>query len=181
MLPSLLCSNIPYTVHCIRVGEPHLANKFFSIEHRVQTPRSDSRMTRLIVDCRTLRTLALTTPPTALESLDAGLTPDWRRQKRSSRFERVYLYISSLESSVGVATRFVGRLNCRVLSARVESAYLGIQHTMRMRHYCHLWPAPLYSIFPHYLINGTIFEKSYRTQKACFDFLYNFCLKHLSV
>jgi len=25
--------------------------------------------------------------------------------------------------------------------------------------YCDLWPAPLYSIFLHYLINGTIFEK----------------------
>jgi hypothetical protein len=25
--------------------------------------------------------------------------------------------------------------------------------------YCHLWPAPLYSIFPYYLINGKIFEK----------------------
>jgi hypothetical protein len=25
--------------------------------------------------------------------------------------------------------------------------------------YCRLWPAPLYSIFPHYLINGTIFGK----------------------
>ena len=25
--------------------------------------------------------------------------------------------------------------------------------------YCHLWPAPLYTIFPHYLINGTIFGK----------------------
>ena len=25
--------------------------------------------------------------------------------------------------------------------------------------YCHLWPAPLYNIFPHYLINGMIFEK----------------------
>ena len=23
--------------------------------------------------------------------------------------------------------------------------------------YYHLWPGPLYSIFPHYLINGTIF------------------------
>jgi hypothetical protein len=23
----------------------------------------------------------------------------------------------------------------------------------------HLWPAPLYNNFPHYLINGTIFEK----------------------
>jgi hypothetical protein len=25
--------------------------------------------------------------------------------------------------------------------------------------YCHMLPAPLYCIFPHYLINGTIFEK----------------------
>ena len=27
--------------------------------------------------------------------------------------------------------------------------------------YCHMWPARLYNIFPQYLINGTIFEKSY--------------------
>ena len=25
--------------------------------------------------------------------------------------------------------------------------------------YCHLWHAPLYKIFPHYLINGTIFGR----------------------
>ena len=25
--------------------------------------------------------------------------------------------------------------------------------------YCHLWSAPLYNIFPHYLVNWTIFEK----------------------
>jgi hypothetical protein len=25
--------------------------------------------------------------------------------------------------------------------------------------YCHLWTVRLYHIFPHYLINGTIFEK----------------------
>ena len=31
--------------------------------------------------------------------------------------------------------------------------------------YCHLWPASLHNIFPHYLINGTIFgkKKSYWT------------------
>jgi len=27
----------------------------------------------------------------------------------------------------------------------------------------------------------TIFGKSYPTQNVCFDFLYNFCLKHLSL
>jgi hypothetical protein len=25
--------------------------------------------------------------------------------------------------------------------------------------YCHLWSAPLYNIFPHYLINGTILKE----------------------
>jgi hypothetical protein len=46
--------------------------------------------------------------------------------------------------------------------------------------YCHLWPVPFYRIFPHYLINGTILKKkkSYWTQIVCFDFLYNFFLKH---
>jgi len=46
---------------------------------------------------------------------------------------------------------------------------------------CHLWPLRLYNISPHYLTNGTIFEeKKLWTQKVCFDFLYNFCLKHFS-
>ena len=40
--------------------------------------------------------------------------------------------------------------------------------------YSHLWPVPLYSIFPHFLTKGTIFEKSYWTQNVCFDFLYKF-------
>jgi hypothetical protein len=46
--------------------------------------------------------------------------------------------------------------------------------------YFHPWPAPLYNIFPPYLINGTIFEGSYWTQNVCFDFLYSFCLKRFS-
>ena len=34
---------------------------------------------------------------------------------------------------------------------------LGIQHAMRICHIVELWPARLYNIFSHYLINGTIF------------------------
>ena len=33
--------------------------------------------------------------------------------------------------------------------------------------YCHLWPAPLFIIFPHFLIYGTIFEKKVAERKMC--------------
>jgi len=47
--------------------------------------------------------------------------------------------------------------------------------------FCHLWPVPLYNIFPHYFINGRTFgKKSYWMQNVCFGFLYNICLKHFS-
>jgi hypothetical protein len=39
---------------------------------------------------------------------------------------------------------------------------------------CHQISTGLYSIFPHYLINGTIFEKTFTENKMCFDFSYNF-------
>ena len=34
--------------------------------------------------------------------------------------------------------------------------------------YCHLWPDRLYKIFPHYLINGMIFEKKLLNTKCVF-------------
>jgi hypothetical protein len=37
--------------------------------------------------------------------------------------------------------------------------------------YCHLWPALLYHIFPHSLINGRIFEGKL-LKIECFDYLY---------
>jgi hypothetical protein len=36
--------------------------------------------------------------------------------------------------------------------------------------YCHLWPAWLYNIFPHYLINGIIFKKKLLNTKCVFWF-----------
>jgi hypothetical protein len=36
--------------------------------------------------------------------------------------------------------------------------------------YCRLWPHPLYSIFPHYLRNGTIFVKTLLKAKCVFWF-----------
>jgi hypothetical protein len=43
---------------------------------------------------------------------------------------------------------------------------LGIQHAMRIRH-SYLWPAQIYHIFTHYVINGTIFEKKVTEHKMC--------------
>ena len=46
---------------------------------------------------------------------------------------------------------------------------------------CHLWPTPLYSIFPHDVINGKIAEnKNLIENNVCYDFLYNFGMKHFS-
>ena len=36
--------------------------------------------------------------------------------------------------------------------------------------YCHLWPVLLYDIFPHYLINGKIFQKTLLNTKCVFWF-----------
>jgi hypothetical protein len=44
----------------------------------------------------------------------------------------------------------------------------GLQHPACNAHalYCHLWPTRLYNIFPHYLTNGTMFEKKLLTIKC---------------
>ena len=57
-----------------------------------------------------------------------------------------------------------------------------IQHAMRMRHIvsCGLPASKIF--FPHYLINGAIFErkKNYWAWNLCFDFVCTICLKHFS-
>jgi len=62
--------------------------------------------------------------------------------------------------------------------SKCASATLVIQHTencTRAVLYCHLWPASLYHIFPHYLINGTIFgKKNYWTIEVRFIFSTTF-------
>jgi hypothetical protein len=47
--------------------------------------------------------------------------------------------------------------------------------------YFHLWSAPLYNIFPNYVINVTVLEKRYWTQNVCLVFLYKFCLKYFFI
>jgi hypothetical protein len=47
--------------------------------------------------------------------------------------------------------------------------------------YCHLWPDPLYNIFPHYLTNGAIFGKNVTENKMSFDFFLRLCVKNSSL
>jgi len=60
---------------------------------------------------------------------------------------------------------------------------LVIQHAMRLRHIV-MWSAQLYNIFftlshkPHDFRKK---KESYWTLDACFDFLYNVYLKHVSL
>jgi hypothetical protein len=52
------------------------------------------------------------------------------------------------------------------------------QHATRMRHIVICGMTCSTIIFPHFLINGNIFKKKGTENKMCFDFLYNFGLKH---
>ena len=57
---------------------------------------------------------------------------------------------------------------------------IDIQHAMRQRHTL-MFPDRMYIIFPHYLINTTIFgRKNYWTWNVYFDFLYNFFFRDIS-
>ena len=61
------------------------------------------------------------------------------------------------------------------------SVALVVQHAMSVRHViiCGLSGSAIF--VPHYLINGRRFKKKcYWTQNVCFNFFYNFCLKHFS-
>jgi len=61
---------------------------------------------------------------------------------------------------------------CVFICVFVRVCVCSLRYPTRNAHapYCHLWPAPLYNIFPYYLINGTIFEKKLLNTKCVFWF-----------
>ena len=63
---------------------------------------------------------------------------------------------------------------------RVGFVALVIQHAKRMRYNSYSWPLHLYQVFPHNLINGTLFEKM-SLKKKVLIFFYQFCPKYFSL
>jgi hypothetical protein len=65
-----------------------------------------------------------------------------------------------------------------------ESVFVAlvIRHAMRMRHIVisGLSDSTIFFFLLHYPTTAKIFGKGYWTQNVCFDFLYNFYLKHFS-
>jgi len=43
----------------------------------------------------------------------------------------------------------------------------GTQHNKRICPICHLWPASIHNVFPHFLINTTTSEKKVIESKMC--------------
>jgi hypothetical protein len=88
------------------------------------------------------------------------------------------LYNFSLSTIVHARSR---NHSCRGKAVSIKhyefvSAFLHLSFAVS---YCHLWPVRLYDIFPHNLINGTIFVGggSHKTYNVYLDFLYK-CLKY---
>ena len=50
------------------------------------------------------------------------------------------------------------------------SVALVIQHARRMCQIIVIWPIQIYHVFPHYLINSTIFKKQLQNTKCVFQF-----------
>ena len=69
-----------------------------------------------------------------------------------------------------------------LLQWKIECVFvtLGIQYATHMCHTVICGLPLLYNICPHNPINGTIFGNKVSKQNVCFDFLYNFHLKHFS-
>jgi hypothetical protein len=57
---------------------------------------------------------------------------------------------------------------CRGIAVGITYPKLPSTHSACAVLYCHLWPVWLYRIFPHYLINDTIFGKKLLNIKCVF-------------
>jgi len=60
------------------------------------------------------------------------------------------------------------QVKCRLLLADCNENRIFWTDLRENAPYCHLCPAPLYNIFPNYLINGTILEKKLLSTKYVF-------------
>jgi hypothetical protein len=97
-------------------------------------------------------------------------------------FEIYTVFCNGISSSVTRQAMYVHvtwrRVRLTIVVVQKQKFYIfwvcvcSLSYPERNAHasYCHLWPAPLYNIFPHYLINGTIFVKNLLNIKWVFWF-----------
>ena len=76
-----------------------------------------------------------------------------------------------------VALYIVSVCVCSIKYSENVFVALHIQHETRTRHIA-ICGVPFSTIFPHYLIEGAIFEKQIRNTKCAFGFSLHFCLSY---
>jgi hypothetical protein len=83
---------------------------------------------------------------------------------RNTRLPSLWCHHTLSEAHKGGNVRIIEARSCKccangkAISARYCECVCSPRYPACNTHapYCHLWPAPLYTIFPHYLINVTI-------------------------
>ena len=98
-------------------------------------------------------------------------------KKKKNRNNVCITFVQPLLQKIAKSNTYSGRV-CVCVRARVCVA-LGIQHAVRIDHIviCGLSGYTIFSILSH---KQQVFRKQVIEYKMCFDFLYNFCLKHFS-
>ena len=104
-------------------------------------------------------------PRSGLSPTDVAMTQELTEcySIRQRNNKKCILYLRGTEGEIKRHAMYYNvtlrRFRAAIVAVECVFVALGIQHAKRML-YCHIWPLHLYNIFPHYLINGRIIEKT---------------------